>query len=77
MIFFFIGPNNSDKCGQDLSRFLSLVYDIGVPIKHEKTEQPSTKNVIYGIEIDYIAMENRLPEEKLSKVGEKLNDIAR
>ncbi|MCG8048417.1 MAG: hypothetical protein N0E48_22830 [Candidatus Thiodiazotropha endolucinida] len=75
--FFFIGPKDSDKCGQDLSRFLSLAADIGVPIKHEKTEQPCTKIVIYGIEIDSVAMESRLPAEKLSKIRDKLNDIAR
>lgn len=75
--FFFIGPKNSEKCMQDLSNFLEVAIKLGVPIKEEKTEYPSTKIIIYGIEIDSVAMESRLPTEKLQKIRDKLNDVVR
>ena len=34
--FFFIGPPNSEKCRDDLTRFLYVCKKIGVPIKMEK-----------------------------------------
>lgn len=40
--------------------------------KHEKTVLPSTVITIYGIEIDSVAMECRLPNEKVEKIREKL-----
>jgi hypothetical protein len=49
--FLFVGPPNSSKCDQDLN-FLSLCEKLGVPIKVEKTVQPSTVITIYGIEVD-------------------------
>lgn len=70
--FFFIGKQGSQSCVQDLSQFISLCSDIGVPIKHEKTVLPSTVITIYGIEIDSVAMECRLPNEKVEKIREKL-----
>lgn len=54
--FFFFGKQGSQSCVQDLSQFISLCSDIGVPIKHEKTVLPSTVITIYGIEIDSVAM---------------------
>lgn len=70
--FFFIGKQGSQKCDQDLSQFISLCSDIGVPIKHKKTVLPSTVITIYGIEIDSVAMECRLPNEKVKRIREKL-----
>lgn len=70
--FFFIGKQGSQSCVQDLSQFISLCSDIEVPIKHEKTVLPSTVITIYGIEIDSVAMECRLPNEKVEKIREKL-----
>lgn len=70
--FFFFGKQGSQSCVQDLSQFISLCSDIGVPIKHEKTVLPSTVITIYGIEIDSVAMECRLPKEKVEKIREKL-----
>ena len=75
--FFFIGPKKSEKCMQDLSNFLEVAVKLGVPIKKEKTEYPSTKIIIYGIEIDSVAMESRLPTEKLQKIRDKLNEVVR
>ena len=54
--FFFVGPDNLVKCLADLSTFISVCRDIGVPLKKEKTVWPTTNIVIYGIEVDSVAM---------------------
>jgi hypothetical protein len=75
--FFFVGPSNSKKCSDDLASFLYLCKTIGVPIKMEKTQTPTTKLTIYGIEVDSDSMECRLPLEKINKVKSKLEEFKR
>ena len=62
--FFFVGRENTNHCMSALSRFTDLCTDIGIPIKHEKTQLPTTIITIYGIEIDSDAMIARLPQYK-------------
>lgn len=71
--FLFVGPAGSNKCFEDLSKFLKLCQSLGVPIKEEKTIFPTTALTIYGIEVDSIKMESRLPVEKLLKIQNCLN----
>lgn len=73
--FFFIGPGNSTVCHQNLSTFLTLCSDIGVPIKSDKTVHPTTVITIYGIEIDSTAMMSRLPRDKLEKAALLLSNL--
>ena len=61
--FLFVGPPKSDKFQQDLDKFLTLCSKLGVPIKVEKTVQPTTVITINGIELDSCNMECRLPQE--------------
>jgi hypothetical protein len=70
--FLFVGPPKSDKCQQDLDNFLTLCSKLGVPIKDDKTVQPTTVITIYGIELDSCNMECRLPQEKIDKVNKAL-----
>ncbi|KAK3092911.1 hypothetical protein FSP39_008779 [Pinctada imbricata] len=72
--FFFIGPPASDKCRHDLASFLLLCKKINIPINMDKTLPPTTKLIIYGIEVDSVKMENRLPEEKLAKLKSRLSE---
>lgn len=65
--FFFIGPVNSMSCKNDLT-ILFLCKTIGVPIKMAKTQTPTTKITIYGIEIDSDLMESCLPSDKVDKI---------
>ena len=65
---FFVGPADSNKCSFDLSTFICLCRDIGVPLKKEKTVWPTTSLIIYGIEIDSVNMVSRLLEEKMIKI---------
>lgn len=75
--FFFIGPAQSNKCSADLSRFISICEDIGIPLKQEKTVWPTSKLVIYGIEVDSTEMVCRLPLDKVLKIRNLLNEFSR
>ena len=75
--FFFVGPSNSEMCGISLSRFLSICKDISIPIKEDKTVLPTTKIVIYGIEVDSDQTVTRLPEEKVTKIVNLLLNFSR
>ena len=75
--FFFIGPANSIKCHSDLANFISICEDIGIPLKREKTVWPSTKLVIYGIEVDSSEMISRLPDEKVTKIKNMLTKFSK
>ena len=72
--FLFIAKSES-KCLSDLSNFLQLCDDLGVPIAHEKTEGPLTTLQFAGITLDTINMEARLPEDKLQKCNDLLKNF--
>ena len=72
MTFLFMGPPNSDLCLQTLQQFFSMPDDIGIPIKNEKTILPMTVITFLGLWLDNVAMELRLPEDKLTNLWEKL-----
>jgi hypothetical protein len=65
--FIFVGPPDSNICALSLDAFLLLCADCSIPIKHAKTVLPATCVAAHGIELDTIAMQARLPEEKLNK----------
>lgn len=73
--FLFVGPPNSEKCQIDLNNFLSLCRKLGIPIKDDKTVQPTTVLTIYGIEVDSSCLECRLPQDKITKVKNALNQV--
>lgn len=72
--FLIMGASNSDQCQNNLDKFLSMCNTIGVPIKKEKTELPTTCIVFMGLELDSIHMEARLPIDKLTKLRQTLSD---
>ncbi|XP_062572622.1 uncharacterized protein LOC134234551 [Saccostrea cucullata] len=74
--FFFIGPPASDSCLTDLNNFISLCDKIGIPLNPNKTCLPNTNIIIYGIEVDSIAMECRLPDDKISKIEAQLSSFS-
>ncbi|XP_033739602.1 uncharacterized protein LOC117326910 isoform X1 [Pecten maximus] len=74
--FLFAGPPNSEKGRADLVSFLALCQRVGIPIKHSKTVQPTTTITFLGVEIDSIAMEARLPQEKVEKVKALLSSFS-
>ena len=50
-----------------LSSFLSMCADIGIPVAPDKTVQPTQVITFLGLELDSVAMEVRLPVDKLNR----------
>lgn len=74
--FIFISPSDSPLCNQQLSTFLKISDYAGIPIKTSKTVAPSTCVPIHGILVDTVAMEARLPPDKLSKLLDLVSSFA-
>ena len=72
--FFFIGPKQSVSF-RDLQKFMHIGSEAGIPIKQEKTVPPMTTITIYGIEVDSIALQCRLPQPKLVKIRSVLEQL--
>ena len=66
--FFFVGKANTNDCFKVLQTSVCLADILGVPIKAEKTQLPSTCITIYGIEIDSKQMVARLPGDKIQRI---------
>ena len=73
----FFSPASSPKCKTYLETFLTLAAAINIPIKHEKTVQPSTCVSLHGIEVDTIDMSLRLPMDKLSEARLKVKSMSK
>lgn len=74
--FFFIGSPASHSCLTDLNNFITLCDNIGIPLNPNKTCLPNTNIIIYGIEVDSIAMECRLPDDKIFKIKTQLSNFS-
>ena len=64
---FLIIDNSLSSCANNLTKFLGLCDELGVPMAPLKTVGPSTVLSFAGIELDTCKMEARLPRDKLSK----------
>lgn len=71
--FLFVGPADSPVCSRLLQTFRYFMGRFGVPLSEEKTEGPVSALSFLGIEIDTIAMEFRLPEEKLARLQTQID----
>lgn len=66
--FLFLGPPESKQCSNSLRAALAVCNHLGVPVAPEKTEGPTSVLIFLGIEIDTVAGQIRLPQEKLIKL---------
>ena len=73
--FIFVGKRTEFECLRGLKSFLALATYLNIPIKTSKTVYPTTCVTVYGIEIDTLAMQARLPTEKLSKAVHLIESI--
>lgn len=71
--FILIGPPASAICQQNFVTFQAACKEVGLILATEKSEGPATCLTILGIEIDSMAMEIRLPQEKLKRLRDCLN----
>lgn len=72
--FVTVGRQGSLECQNNLETLLRLCEVTGTPIDPEKTEGPCTTLTFLGIEIDTVRMQVRLPEDKLSRLVELLQN---
>ena len=72
--FVLLGAPESDQCAVGLTTFIQSCETIGCLLAPDKTEGPTTKLTVLGIEFDSKAMEMRLPVEKLQRIQEILSE---
>ncbi|MES9881299.1 MAG: reverse transcriptase domain-containing protein [Sedimenticola sp.] len=70
--FVFVNKPGSKECQTDLDNFVALCGNLGIPIKHSKTVNPTTTITVYGYEVDTTRMEVRLPSDKVEKIKQAL-----
>ena len=66
--FLFGGRPESNSCSKTLDLALHLCHEVGFPVMSEKVVGPSTLIDFLCFVIDTLAMEIRLPDEKLSRM---------
>ena len=74
---FLLIDKTFSACEHNLSQFLAMCDDLGVPMAPEKTMGPSSVLCFAGIELDTDKTEARLPEEKLRKCVALINEFLR
>jgi hypothetical protein len=67
---FLLGSVSEQVGNLQLSHFLDMCSDIGVPISSRKTFYPSTVITFLGVELDTVAKEVRMPQEKINDCTE-------
>ncbi len=72
--FIMVAPPESHLCHAWLQILIQECARLGVPIAAHKTEGPSTVVVFLGITIDTAKGELRLPEDKLSRLQDLLEE---
>lgn len=68
----FLSKAYSSNCHHSLHVFNTNCSDIGVPIAHEKTVEPTHDLTFLGIELDLHNLTMQLPTEKLNLLNTSL-----
>ena len=66
--FITIGSPGSSDCRKNLDIILHVCRITGMPVEESKTEGPSPVIKFLGMELDSVAMEIRLPQDKLENL---------
>ena len=72
--YIIVAPPHSKECQQAVQTMDTVCARLGVPMAPHKREGPTTCLIFLGIEIDTVAGELRLPEEKLSRLMSLLHE---
>ena len=70
--FIFLGPAATSTCSTYLRIFEQLTSRLNIPLNSKKTVEPSTCVTVHGYEVDTLAMEIRLPQDKLDTAKSEL-----
>ena len=68
--FLLLGSPVLEECATALEELLGVFHRLGLPIAPDKLERPTTKLLFLGFELDTVAMEVRLPTQKLEELKE-------
>ena len=68
--FILAGEPHSTQCASSMASALQAFHELGIPIEPEKSEGPATTLTVLGIEVDTVAMQLRLPADKLCRLQE-------
>ena len=68
--FITVGTPSTDQCYGNQQIIIETCRELGIPLAPHKTVDPTTCLVFLGIEIYTIAIELRLPQDKLRKLQE-------
>ena len=63
--FLTAGAANSSQCRDNLDLIIAICEWLGIPLKREKIDGPTTVLTLLGIELDTSCSELRLPAEKI------------
>lgn len=66
--FLTIGSPSSEECQNNLGKLTATCNHLGLPLKNDKVEGPTTSLTFFGILLETKKMEMRLPETKLFKL---------
>ncbi|XP_048240538.1 uncharacterized protein LOC125373482 [Haliotis rufescens] len=69
------GTAGTSHCSDNLSGCVNTLEQLGVPIAHDKTMGPTTKQTFLGLEIGTNAMQIRIPESKIKEATREIQDI--
>ena len=70
--YIIVAPPDSDECSRAVGVLEHTCTKLGVPMAAEKKEGPTTALVFLGILLDTVAGELRLPEDKLQRLRDLL-----
>ena len=71
--FITVGAPRSTECANNAKIMHHICEMAGTPVEEEKSEGPATTLPFLGIEIDSVAMELRLPVDKLAQLKQVLS----
>ncbi|XP_046575267.1 uncharacterized protein LOC124283279 [Haliotis rubra] len=72
---FILAAVDLNKCSNMLNTSLQLADNLGVPIAHQKTVQPTTCLTFLGLTIDAARGEIRIPEDKIAQLVHQLSQL--
>lgn len=72
--FITVGKPGSPECEINMKIMEQMCKDTGTPVEEDKCEGPTTTIRFLGIELDTVAMEMRLPEDKLQQLRKQVHD---
>ena len=72
--FITVGKPGSPECEINMKIMEQMCKDTGTPVEEDKCEGQATTIRFLGIELDTVAMEMRLPEDKLQQLRKQVHD---